>query len=165
MWLVVFVQAACAAVLLFIISCVTVGRQSYVPLVAVLAVLSSLPMYIGSLMPDIFASLGILSAAILIMFPKNLSFPERMFCIVVLFTSCVFHSTHLVLLMALGLIFLIASKLPVIGNRAWTVGAGTVCVVSLAAGLSTTAGTFRSELIFAHQINELAKSARPCLAA
>jgi glutamine amidotransferase PdxT len=31
--------------------------------------------------------------------------------------------------------------------------------------LSTTAGTFRSELIFAHQINELAKSARPCLAA
>jgi transposase len=30
---------------------------------------------------------------------------------------------------------------------------------------STTAGTFRSELIFAHQINELAKSARPCLAA
>ena len=30
--------------------------------------------------------------------------------------------------------------------------------------LSTTAGTFRSELIFAHQINELAKSARPCLA-
>jgi hypothetical protein len=31
--------------------------------------------------------------------------------------------------------------------------------------LSATAGTFRSELIFAHQINELAKSARPCLAA
>jgi hypothetical protein len=31
--------------------------------------------------------------------------------------------------------------------------------------LSTTAGTFRSELIFADQINELAKSARPCLAA
>src|SRR5688572_15986974 len=32
-------------------------------------------------------------------------------------------------------------------------------------GSNTTAGTFRSELIFSHQINELAKSARPCLAA
>jgi len=37
-------------------------------------------------------------------------------------------------------------------------------VALLSTMLSTTAGTFRSELIFAHQINELAKSARPCLA-
>jgi hypothetical protein len=48
---------------------------------------------------------------------------------------------------------------------------GTISVVTTAGDRSfefcssTTAGTFRSELIFAHQINELAKSARPCLAA
>jgi hypothetical protein len=102
-WLVVVAQALVAAVVLWIAARGLGVARAYLPIVAVLACLSSLPVEVMFVMPDLFAGLTILAALVLLVGRIRLKQGEVVALWLVMAAGALFHTSHLLILAALGL--------------------------------------------------------------
>ncbi|MDB5593938.1 MAG: hypothetical protein JWM36_899 [Hyphomicrobiales bacterium] len=117
-WLVIVVQALVAALLVDLLATVIAPERVnlvYGSFIVALAAFSTLPLYIGYMMPDLFTGLGIVAVLLLLVFPDRLS---RWTCIwlglFIAFCSLA-HSTHIISMSAAaiagGAVLLMASRL------------------------------------------------------
>ncbi|MEO1967896.1 MAG: hypothetical protein ABGW87_04185 [Sphingomonadaceae bacterium] len=109
-WAAVFLQALlCSAFLWYCVSIAFRDRQKprafwSVVGIAVLAVLTPLPFYVSMLMPDVYSGLIVLGLASLIAFWPKLLRSERILLILCCGAMGSFHTTHMLLTVALGII-------------------------------------------------------------
>jgi hypothetical protein len=117
-WLVIAVQALIAALLVDLLAMVIAPERVnlvYASFIVALGAFSTLPLYIGYMMPDLFTGLGIVAVLLLLVFPDRLS---RWSCIwlglFIAFCSLA-HSTHIISMSAAaiagGAVLLMASRL------------------------------------------------------
>lgn len=96
-WLVVAVQALIASWLLHLACRRTLPRPSsvgFLCLIGALTTLSSLPFFVGYLMPDVFAGFYIVAVALLVAFPDRLTAFDRAALWTLLVGSLLFHRSH-----------------------------------------------------------------------
>lgn len=108
-WLMVVLQSLAAAAILWIAAGVLGVRHAYLAIVAGLALLSSLPVQVMFLMPDLFAGLAILAALLLIVGRDRLTRLEAAALWVVIVASALFHTSHVLLIALLGIGTLLVS--------------------------------------------------------
>ena len=101
-WLVVAMQAAVAAGVLWIAASAFGVRSSYLAIVAGLAALSSLPVQVMFLMPDLFAGLAVVSALVLTTARDRLPRWHAAALWAVLAASALFHTSHILIIAILG---------------------------------------------------------------
>ena len=101
-WLVVAFQALVAAATLWIAARAFGVARAYLPIVAVLALASSLPMVVMFLMPDLFAGLAILGAMALVAGRVPVTRGEVAALWSVMAAGALFHTSHVLLLAGLG---------------------------------------------------------------
>ena len=105
LWLLASVQVLCCAWLLRLLMRAMVPAApdwSYYALMAALACGTSLPWVAGFAVPDIFAAVLALAAAVLLFYRGSLARWELAGAWLLLFAACLFHSSHVLLLAALG---------------------------------------------------------------
>ena len=106
LWPVVFFQSLIVAHLLRLILRIAfaiVSGPSFLTIIALLCVLTSLPWYTGFIMPDIFTGVLVLGLFLLGFCPSSLSGRERKYVAVLIVAASVVHLSHIPL--ALGLLF------------------------------------------------------------
>ena len=104
MWLVTAAQAVAAAwtvATLWRVALPERSRWGAVAAVAVLVVLTPLAFFTGFAMPDIFAAIGALAAALLLFFPDRIGRGERWGLAVLLVFSLAVHTSHLLMAVVL----------------------------------------------------------------
>lgn len=104
-WLVAVAQACVAASLIFAFSYAALpfgAVKLYYANIAVLAFLSTLPIYVGFMMPDITAGLGVLAAATLMLFPERMSGVIKLALATLILFSVLSHKTHQFLIAAVA---------------------------------------------------------------
>ena len=97
LWLLAAVQAACAAwpLLLLMRSAVPrAGPRAYLSTMAGLAVGSTLPLFAGFAMPDVFAGITVALVALVLLYWPALSRPERWGVAVLLAFGLIVHTSH-----------------------------------------------------------------------
>ena len=103
-------QALAASWLLYLACRLLLAERAtagFLCVIAVLTALSSAPFFVGYLMPDLFAGLYILAAALLLVFRERLSWVELTALWLLLVGSMLFHRSHvLAAAMLLGLVAL-----------------------------------------------------------
>ena len=110
-WLVVVLQSLAAATVLWVAAEAFGVRRAYLPTVAGLALLSSLPVQVMFLMPDLFAGLAILAALLLAVMRDRLTRSAAIMLWGVMAASALFHTSHLLLIATLGVGVLLVSAL------------------------------------------------------
>lgn len=102
-WLMVAAQALIAALVIWIALRAFGVDRVYLPIVAVLTLASSLPVEVMFLMPDLFAGLVILAAAVIAFRLEVIRRWERACLWMVMAGGALFHTSHLLVLATLGL--------------------------------------------------------------
>jgi putative flippase GtrA len=113
LWLAVFAQALVFLYLAYtlVLKCLRLSFFTFVCAAAVTLAITPLSFFISLLVPDVFASYLILGLGILIGFWDKLKLPDRSILLGIIFYSALTHTSHLILLAALGLLFAIISFL------------------------------------------------------
>jgi hypothetical protein len=96
-WLVAAIQACLAAWLIFVFSRAASpsgGIKLYYANIALAAFLSTLPLFVGFMSPDIAAGLGVLAAASLTLFPERISTMNKLALGALILFSLLCHPTH-----------------------------------------------------------------------
>jgi hypothetical protein len=134
-WAAVVIQAAAAlaAISLTLRHFKVFNRLNLLAAASGLALLSSLPFFASSLLPDIFAALEILAAANLIALGGRLSSAERLFWVLILAVAAVFHPSHLAIL---GVLAAVAVSASLIGAKVSRVGS-LALAVALGIGIAS----------------------------
>lgn len=107
-WLVVGLQALAAAAVLWIALGALAAERAFLPILAALALASSLPVEVMFLMPDLFAGLAIVSALALAAPRAQIARWEKGALWLCAAAGALFHASHLMTLTALGLATLAA---------------------------------------------------------
>jgi hypothetical protein len=147
LWLVAFAQALAAATLLFALWRAAAPRApalSYLAMMAGLALATSLPVFTGFAMPDVFAGLSAVAVVLVLIYPDRLGWPARASLFVVLAAAMNFHTSNLitgVLLAALGLLVLTWLRAP------WRQRAAAGASVLAAALVAAAAGAAYGEMV------------------
>jgi hypothetical protein len=104
-WLFVLVQAAVAYALIRIGLRLfgVVARPAVAAVIGGLSLLSTLPLVVGLLLPDLLAALGLLAMLILLIDRGRLSRGERLLVVATMLASVVSHLTHIFILLAVAL--------------------------------------------------------------
>ena len=132
-WLVVVLQSLVAAVIVWTAAAAFGVRHAYLPIVAGLALLSSLPVQVMFLMPDLFAGLAILAALVLVVARDRLTRGAAVTLWIVMAASALFHTSHLLLIATLGAGTLVVSILR--RHRAvWRPGAAMLAAAAVGSG-------------------------------
>ena len=105
-WLVVAVQALIAAGTLHAAMRALEVEHAYLPVVAVLAVTSTLPLFVLFLMPDVFSGLAILAAAAVIARGRMLSRGTLAGLTLLMAAAALVHTSHILLLAGIGILSL-----------------------------------------------------------
>jgi hypothetical protein len=103
-WSVVALQAVAAAFALWLLAkAIDLRRQawSYAILIVGLTCASALPLFVGFVMPDLFAGLALAYGAILITYPERLTKRETIWAWIALVASLAFHATHFMVALAI----------------------------------------------------------------
>ena len=136
MWPVVFAQAMLLAHLLWLVVRVVFSALSGIGYLAVIlgtALLSSAPWYAGLLMPDLFASVVVLSLFLLAFHERDLSGGEREYLTLLCFLGIVVHLSHLPLAAgSLGVLLIMGSVARPAGFRFKEASIGLGTPVALA---------------------------------
>jgi hypothetical protein len=101
LWVLAALQCGLCAAMLWLLTRAALGRRSppaFHGLVAALAVGTSLPLFASFAMPDIFAALTVVGAALLLVYWSRLSVVERAGVATLTGLSAALHPTHLILL-------------------------------------------------------------------
>lgn len=103
--------------------------RSFALLIAV-ALVGGLSFFTGTVMPDVFAGLMLLAAAMLIAYAPDLSRAEYAFWLIVVLLACLFHKAHLAIL---ALTLLIGLCFPFVRKRRarvaiWLAGMGVLAL-------------------------------------
>ncbi|WP_144033536.1 hypothetical protein [Sphingomonas guangdongensis] len=101
-WLVVALQALTAAATVWVAARAFGVAHAYLPIVAVLALATSLPVTVMFLMPDLFAGLAIVAAGALVGRRVAITRAEMAISLSVMAAGALFHTSHMLLLAALG---------------------------------------------------------------
>src|SRR5581483_961611 len=143
-WLTTAIQAAIGAWLLFLLWRVRVpGAPLWTAFAAEAAVAagSTLPFFAAFTMPDVFSGYAALSAVTLLVFWDRLSKPERVALTALLALAMTFHTSHLLItlaLLALGGLLLRLVKAPGV-----TAAASMITVGLAIAGALTAVGIYK----------------------
>jgi hypothetical protein len=107
MWLSVFAQAAIFLYLsyTFVIKCLRLSFFTFVYTTSITLVATPVSFFISFLMPDVFASFLILATIILTGFWGALKLRDKIFVAAIILYSSLVHTSHLLLLICLGLLF------------------------------------------------------------
>jgi hypothetical protein len=114
LWAPAVVQAVATSALLWVTTGATLDRRDprvFVAVVAGLTIATPLPFYATMLMPDIFAGLGLLSAALLLCFAERMSTPERAYAVALIVVAAMVHKSNIAVLAMLLLIAIAAASL------------------------------------------------------
>jgi hypothetical protein len=103
LWPAVFLQAFVAAALTFMTTSIFFGRQRipFLVVISSLFALTSLPFFVGFLMPDVWAGLAALAFALYVMFGSSLTRPGKFFLYAVMIFASISHTTIMLLLICL----------------------------------------------------------------
>lgn len=131
-WPVVFVQAATAAALVFLVLRTVLGRVRawhYLLLIGAMALLTGLPWHSSLIMADVFAAFLPLGVFLLVFTRERLAWWEAVFVFGVTCVASLVHYSHLPLMAALGLV---ASAILLLERRTWRdVLAGAGCCLAV----------------------------------
>ena len=97
LWLMAAVQGACAAwSLLLLLRCAVprAGPRAYLLMMAWLAAASTLPFFAGFAMPDVFAGIAVACVALVLLYWRELTRPERWGVAILLAFALVTHTSH-----------------------------------------------------------------------
>lgn len=130
-WLVVALQALTAAAMLWLALRALAAERAYLPVVALLAIASSLPVEVMFLMPDLFAGLAILSALALAAPRAEVGRAGKAALWLCAAAGALFHTSHLMVLAALGVLTLAAGW-----RRPAEVRAGAAILFAAVVGLA-----------------------------
>jgi hypothetical protein len=151
-WLIVVAQALAVSWLLYLACRHLLAERSspgFLAVIAVVAALTPAPFFVGYLMPDVFAGLYLLAAALMIALYDRLTWRELLAVWVLLVCSMLFHRSHVLTLAMLSLVALfipmlarsslrgIAPALVLIGAA---VGIGGIGFVALDAAVTKLTG-------------------------
>jgi hypothetical protein len=100
-WLVAFAHALLAAALIDVVSYAAnlnskTASRTYWLTIGALAFASTLPLFVGFMMPDVFGGIGVIAVLTLLIFYEGLTVPERVFLVLLAALASLVHSTHVV---------------------------------------------------------------------
>lgn len=104
LWLVALVQALAVSWLMLVawrVALPNVRRRTAVIAVGAVAIVTPLPFFVGFAMPDIFAGVAVLSAALLLIYPDCMTSRERWAAGIVLTFATAVHTSHILLMVPL----------------------------------------------------------------
>ena len=104
LWLVTLVQALAVSWLVMItwrVALPRVRRRTAVVMIGILALVSPLPFFAGFAMPDIFAGVALLAAALLLIYPNQLSRREYLAISATLTFALAVHTSHVLFMVPL----------------------------------------------------------------
>ncbi len=140
-WLTVVMQAVLLAWSLYVLFRVLAAERAYLPSMLVLAFASSLPFFVGFLMPDVLAGAAIVAVVCVMLFWGKLSRAERIGMWLAMAFSLAAHTSHSLIaitLIAVGLVVLAILHTPVRQMAVRAVLVGTA--IALAVGGSAAYG-------------------------
>jgi hypothetical protein len=145
LWSVVAVQSVLATHVAYVVFCSFAGRRLFLAIVAVLIIASSLPVFVGFVMPDIFTGIMFLSIYVLCFEWVRLGILTRAYLFGVLVTAISVHLSHLV--MAVG-ITLCSAGLALWQSHQTRASRLGVLVAAAACGLAAMASVGYNEAVF-----------------
>ncbi|MDO9707855.1 hypothetical protein [Paracraurococcus lichenis] len=112
-WLLVVLQAAIVAWLLdlLLLRCLRLGTAWYAGALVGLTLLTPLPYYVAYVMPDLFAAVAILGAALLVGFWRDLARTDRVLLWLLVAFGVMAHASHLLTLAAILVVCAVAALL------------------------------------------------------
>jgi hypothetical protein len=152
-WFVVALQALVAATTVWVAVRAFGVSSGFLPIIAALALLTSLPVSVMFLMPDLFAGLAILAAAVLVSARDRLTRAELVLLWGVMAAGALFHTSHVLILLGLGTGILLLSLLW--RRQRATAWAGAAVMAAAALGLvgaltfPATVRLIRGEAVYA----------------
>ena len=150
LWAPAVAQAALVAWMLWVTASVTVPGlrpAAYLGLVLVLTAATTAPFYAAFLMPDVFAPLGLLAAALLMCFPAQLTPAQRAGSAVLVAAAALVHISNALVMLALVLIAAVAGRFMRPPVRVWR-GAIVVLAALLGAAAVAAASDAGTSAIF-----------------
>lgn len=134
-WLSVCIQALVVAYVIFvlIVRCLGLSLRSFFGCMAILACFSTLPFFVGFLMPDVFTGVTILVTAILITFWADLTTLERCSLSFILVFSVLTHLTHLLICASMLMAYVVVTSwngVHGLRSRSARIGTLTACVLA-----------------------------------
>ena len=145
LWHLVAVQAILATHVAYLVFCSFAGRWLFLPAIAVLVIASSLPVFAGFVMPDIFTGIMFLAVYLLCFEWGRFGALTRAYLFGLLVTAISVHLSHLV--MALGII-LFSAGLRVYRSDQTRAVANGVLVAAAACGLAAMASVGYNKAVF-----------------
>lgn len=139
LWLVTLVQALAVSWLVMItwrVARPAVCYRAAIAAIGVLAIVSPLPFFVSFAMPDIFASLALLAATLLLIYPDQMSRRERWAVGATLIFALAVHTSHILFMVPLVVVGGLALVWLRVDRRsaAWRLGGvGLAVIVALAA--------------------------------
>jgi hypothetical protein len=107
LWAMAFAQALAVSGTIWLVTAVLLGQGrplTFITLVVTLTLGTTAPFYAAFLMPDIFAPLGIIAAALLLCFSDRMGYGGLIACAILVVTAVLVHSSNfLVLLIAIAI--------------------------------------------------------------
>ena len=113
LWLLSIVQSLCCTWLMFLLwrsIAAEAPGWTYYAMMAALALTTSLPWFASFAMPDIFAAVLIMAAALLLFYQRELGRWEKVGVIALLGASATFHGSHMLLTLALTVVALVIGR-------------------------------------------------------
>jgi hypothetical protein len=137
LWLTVFVQALVVAYLAFvlIVRCLGSSMRSYALSIGCIACFSTVPYYVGFLMPDIFAGATILTTSMLLAFWDRLTRHERVTLAMILAYSIMCHTTHLLICVAIVAVYTFVSVFTKFQSQSFRVGSLATIAICILTGV------------------------------
>jgi hypothetical protein len=102
-WLTIFIQAyfVAVAIALLILRCLKLSYKLYFTIILVLSLLTPLAVFCSLIMPDIFAGVLILGAALLLIYWNKLTMIDKYFLTAVTTFAVLSHPSHILILLAI----------------------------------------------------------------
>lgn len=124
-------QAAWTA-LVVLLACQRLGMNGWrrIAAISVLCAITSIAFFAGVVMPDVFAGIGVVSIALLLVVGRDMRWPERAFWIANLLAASVFHKAILLVVVGVWVVAAVVPRWRRISNFALPAATIVVAVVA-----------------------------------
>lgn len=155
LWLVVAVQALIASWIISVFCAASspkAGRAWFFACCLLASVATTLPLYVGFMMPDFFTGVGILAALCLLFHADRISLGNRVALVLLVGFSALAHSTNVVVLLVAAMAGFVVLWLQGVGAKARIVRSGGVALIALGGVAGATAYAAAGRVIYGDEL-------------
>ena len=155
LWLVVAAQAVLASWVIFVFSAAAsplATRARFFAYCLVASIATTLPLYIGFMMPDFFTGVGVLAALCLLFYAERISVGNRVALVLLLGFSVLVHSTNVVVILVAAAVGFVVLWAQGVGARTRLVRSGGIALIALGGIVGSSAYAAAGRIVFGDEL-------------